>query len=54
MDAVVAFDCQIREINTVGTHDVFLWCNGNTHQSWRARIGLGFFDRAYHHLTLQQ
>ncbi|MOA20617.1 FMN reductase (NADH) RutF [compost metagenome] len=50
--AVVSFDCQIGQIVSVGTHDIFfcqalaLTRNDDSH-------GLAYFDRRYHSLLKQ-
>ncbi|MBF7688126.1 flavin reductase [Acinetobacter rathckeae] len=48
-DAVVAFDCKITDISSVGTHDV-LFC-----EVLETKLGTGhgliYFDRAYHSLN---
>lgn len=48
-DAVVAFDCKITDISSVGTHDV-LFC-----EVLETKLGTGhgliYFDRAYHGLN---
>ncbi len=49
-DAVVAFDCQICQIVSVGTHDI-LCCQILETQMNHGTQGLIYFDRAYHNLT---
>lgn len=52
-DAAVAFDCQICQIVSVGTHDI-LFCEVLETQMNSGAQGLIYFDRAYHHLTRHQ
>lgn len=52
-DAVVAFDCKINQIVTIGTHDI-LFCEVQQLQLNTGAQGLIYFDRAYHHLTRHQ
>ena len=46
-DALVSFDCQIEEIQNVGTHSVFL-CRVVAIQQSQQEESLVYFNRAYH------
>lgn len=48
-DAVVAFDCKVTDISSVGTHDV-LFCEVLEAKIGSGQEGLIYFDRAYHNL----
>ncbi|MFT4020961.1 MAG: pyrimidine utilization flavin reductase protein F [Acinetobacter sp.] len=52
-DAVVAFDCEVREITAVGTHDILI-CEVVSIQLSEGKQGLIYFDRAYHQLIRHQ
>jgi len=46
-DSLVSFDCQIEQIQTVGTHDIFI-CRVVAIQQTQQDQGLVYFNRAYH------
>ena len=46
-DSLVSFDCQIEQIQTVGTHDIFI-CRIVAIQHTQQEQGLVYFNRAYH------
>jgi flavin reductase len=46
-DALVSFDCQIEQIQTVGTHDILI-CRILAIQQNQQDQGLVYFNRAYH------
>ncbi len=46
-DALVSFDCQIEQIQTVGTHDIFI-CRVVAIQQTQQDHSLVYFNRAYH------
>ena len=48
-DALVSFDCQIEQIQAVGTHAIFICCIVAIQQSQHDQ-GLVYFNRAYHHV----
>lgn len=48
-DALVSFDCQIEQIQTIGTHDVFI-CRIVAIQQAQQTQGLVYFNREYHHV----
>ena len=50
-DAVVSFDCVIRETTDVGTHTVF-FCEVQAVQLGTERGGLIYFERAYHRVAV--
>jgi len=49
-DAMLAFDCQVKQISSVGTHDIF-FCEVLSIQQKSGARRLVYFDRAYHQLT---
>lgn len=51
VDALVSFDCQIEQIQEVGTHTIFICPIVAIGQSEYAQ-GLVYFNRAYHHVGL--
>lgn len=46
-DALVSFDCQIKEMNDVGTHTIFI-CVIEAVKCSKTGQGLVYFNRAYH------
>ncbi|HWV15748.1 MAG TPA: flavin reductase [Cellvibrio sp.] len=48
-DSLASFDCQIEQIQEVGTHDIFI-CRIVAIQQTRQDQGLVYFNRAYHHV----
>ncbi|AOA59114.1 flavin reductase family protein [Acinetobacter larvae] len=48
-DALVSFDCQIDQIQEVGTHTIFI-CRIVAIQKSQHNQGLVYFNRAYHHV----
>lgn len=53
-DALVSFDCEIEQIQTVGTHGIFI-CRViaiQQHQSESQTEGLVYFNRAYHQVRM--
>lgn len=46
-DSLVSFDCQIEQIQEVGTHDIFI-CKIVAIQNTQQDQGLIYFKRAYH------
>ena len=48
-DALVSFDCQIEQIQAVGTHAIFI-CRIVAIQQSQHDQGLVYFNRAYHHV----
>ncbi|KAA8733793.1 flavin reductase [Acinetobacter qingfengensis] len=50
-DALVSFDCQIEQIQEVGTHTIFI-CNIVAIQQSQHGQGLVYFNRGYHHVGL--
>ncbi|MEB3753063.1 flavin reductase [Acinetobacter sp. MD2(2019)] len=46
-DALVSFDCQIEQVQTVGTHSIFI-CRIVAIQHSQNDQGLVYFNRAYH------
>lgn len=46
-DALVSFDCQIEQIQTVGTHDIFI-CRVVAIEQTHQNQSLAYFQRAYH------
>lgn len=46
-DALVSFDCQIEEIQKVGTHSIFL-CRVIAIRQSQQEESLVYFNRAYH------
>lgn len=46
-DALVSFDCQIEDVQNVGTHSIFL-CRVVAIQTSQQEEGLVYFNRAYH------
>ena len=48
-DALVSFDCQIEEIQQVGTHSVFM-CKVVAIQQSQQDESLVYFNRAYHYV----
>ena len=48
-DSLASFDCQIEQIQEVGTHDIFI-CRIVAIQQTQQDQGLVYFNRAYHHV----
>ncbi|OTG94658.1 flavin reductase [Acinetobacter sp. ANC 3832] len=48
-DALVSFDCEIEEIQEVGTHSIFM-CRVVAIQKSEQDQSLVYFNRAYHHI----
>ena len=48
-DSLASFDCQIEQIQEVGTHDIFI-CRVIAIQQNRQDHSLVYFNRAYHHV----
>ena len=48
-DALVNFDCQIEQIQEVGTHSIFI-CRVVAIQHGQDHHSLVYFNRAYHHV----
>lgn len=48
-DALVSFDCQIEQIQQIGTHSVFI-CRVLAIQHSAQEDSLVYFNRAYHHV----
>lgn len=48
-DALVSFDCEIQDIQQVGTHSIFM-CRVVTVQQSKQEDSLVYFNRAYHHV----
>ena len=48
-DSLVSFDCQIEQIQEVGTHTIFI-CRVVAIQQGEHEQGLAYFNRAYHHV----
>ena len=48
-DALVSFDCQIEQIQEVGTHSIFI-CRVVAIQHGQDHHSLVYFNRAYHHV----
>ncbi len=48
-DALVSFDCQIEQIQEVGTHTIFI-CRTVAIQQGQNEHGLVYFNRTYHHV----
>lgn len=48
-DSLVSFDCQIEQIQEVGTHSIFI-CRIVAIQQSNHDQGLVYFNRAYHHV----
>lgn len=48
-DALVSFDCQIEQIQEVGTHSIFI-CRVVAIQQNQHDQSLVYFNRAYHHV----
>ncbi|MCX7206391.1 MAG: flavin reductase [Proteobacteria bacterium] len=53
VDALVSFDCQIEQIQEVGTHTIFICPIVAISQS-EYEQGLVYFNRAYHHVGQAQ
>jgi len=47
---MLAFHCQVKQISSVGTHDIF-FCEVLSIQQKSGARSLVYFDRAYHQLT---
>ena len=47
VDSLVSFDCLIEQIQTIGTHDIFI-CRVVAIQQPQQQQGLVYFNRAYH------
>ena len=52
-DALVNFDCEIDQIQEVGTHTVFM-CRIVAIQQGQQEQSLVYFNRAYHHVGLTE
>lgn len=48
-EALVSFDCEIEQIQTVGTHSILI-CKVVAIQQSQQEQGLIYFNRAYHHV----
>ncbi|NNH27108.1 flavin reductase [Acinetobacter terrestris] len=48
-EALVSFDCEIEQIQEVGTHSIFM-CRVVAIQQSQQEQGLVYFNRAYHHV----
>jgi flavin reductase len=48
-DALVSFDCEIEQIQDVGTHNIFICCVVAIKQSQQDESWV-YFNRAYHHV----
>ena len=48
-DALVSFDCEIEQIQEVGTHSIFI-CRIVAIQQSQQEQGLVYFNRVYHHV----
>ena len=48
-DALVSFDCEIEQIQEVGTHTIFI-CRTVAIQQSQYEHSLVYFNRAYHHV----
>ena len=48
-DALVSFDCEIEQIQEVGTHTIFM-CRTVAIQQSQLEHSLVYFNRAYHHV----
>lgn len=48
-DALVSFDCEIDQIQEIGTHSVFM-CRVVAIKKSQQNESLVYFDRAYHHV----
>lgn len=48
-DALVNFDCEIEQVQTVGTHTIFI-CRIVAIQQGQHEHSLVYFNRAYHHV----
>lgn len=48
-DALVSFDCEIDQIQEIGTHTIFI-CRIVAIQQSQHNQGLVYFNRAYHHV----
>ncbi len=48
-DALVTFDCELEQAQTVGTHDIFI-CRVVAIKQNQQQQGLAYFNRAYHQL----
>jgi flavin reductase len=48
-DSLVSFDCQIEQIQEVGTHNIFI-CRIVAIQQTQQHQGLVYFNRAYHNV----
>lgn len=48
-DALVSFDCEIDQIQSIGTHSIFM-CRVVAIQQSQQEQGLVYFNRAYHHV----
>ena len=46
-NALVSFDCQIEQIQEVGTHGIFI-CRIEDIQQGKDQTGLVYFNREYH------
>lgn len=49
-DAMLAFDCKVTQITSVGTHDI-LFCEVQHIQHMQGARSLIYFNRAYHQLS---
>jgi len=48
-DALVSFDCEIEQIQDVGTHSIFI-CRVVAIKQSQQNESLVYFNRAYHHV----
>lgn len=48
-DSLASFDCQIEQIQAVGTHDIFI-CRVVAIQQTQQDHSLVYFNRTYHHI----
>ncbi len=51
-DALVSFDCEIEQIQQVGTHSIFI-CKVVAIQQSQQEESLVYFNRTYHHVAPQ-
>ncbi|MCU4578958.1 flavin reductase [Acinetobacter courvalinii] len=52
-DALVNFDCEIEQVQAVGTHTIFI-CRIVAIQQGQHEHSLVYFNRAYHHVGLTE
>ncbi|MEB3766990.1 flavin reductase [Acinetobacter sp. MD2] len=53
-DALASFDCQIEQIQEIGTHSIFMCRVVAIQQNDQNDQGLVYFNRAYHHVGQKQ